>query len=252
MQYTIKQGDTLSALAKQYMGNPNAWKQITGYTGDERKMPVGTVVNIPGQETMPPVQEMVKPQVLGTETATPSATIQPEATPSAQLAETKPEEVAPIVPELEKEPELQKAVENQTVGMFGGEAKPTAHFGQVDYKTWSHSGGVHRGVDFAAEEGTIVTLPGEGKWKVDEVGKGYNQGWGNSVVVQNKDTGEKIRFSHLHTPVLEAGEEVVGGTPVGLVGHTGNSFGDHTDLEYYDDKGVLKDISKSKYSKYLK
>lgn len=47
-QYVVKKGDTLSAIAQRTLGNSNRWREL-GFTGDPRKLPVGFVLNIPGQ-----------------------------------------------------------------------------------------------------------------------------------------------------------------------------------------------------------
>lgn len=125
-----------------------------------------------------------------------------------------------------------------------------------------YSGGVNRGTDFAVPTGTPVSLP-EGRWKVVEAfsgatasgpnnrQRGINSGYGNSVVVQNLDTGEKMRFSHLSRVNGKLGQEVKGGDIVGLTGATGNvagKTGQHLDLEYFDEKGQLRDIMQSRYA----
>lgn len=46
-QYVVKKGDTLWGIAQQYLGNGARWGEL-GYGGDPRKLPVGTVLNIPG------------------------------------------------------------------------------------------------------------------------------------------------------------------------------------------------------------
>lgn len=46
-QYVVKPGDTLWGIAQKYLGNGARWGEL-GYSGDPRKMPVGTVINIPG------------------------------------------------------------------------------------------------------------------------------------------------------------------------------------------------------------
>lgn len=45
--YTVKLGDTLWGISQQTTGNGANWKQIQGYSGDPRKLQVGTVLKIP-------------------------------------------------------------------------------------------------------------------------------------------------------------------------------------------------------------
>ncbi len=119
------------------------------------------------------------------------------------------------------------------------------------------SGGVNTGTDLAVKEGTPVIVP-SGRWRVLQtyadahrpgfIGNAENSGYGNSVLLQNLDTGEKLRFSHLSQVGVRTGD-VVGGRAVGLSGKTGNVTGPHLDVEYYDTKGKLADPMKSPYIK---
>lgn len=133
----------------------------------------------------------------------------------------------------------------------------TQTFGQAsDYDVFS--GNVNTGVDFALPKGTPVSVP-QGNWQVLEatggagdgfIGDSTNQGYGNSVVVQNMDTGEKMRFSHLSDIGVTPGSSIQGGQ-IGLSGGSGNVTGPHLDLEYYDENGNIKDILSSPYAKYF-
>jgi len=119
------------------------------------------------------------------------------------------------------------------------------------------SGGVNYGTDIGVDRGTKVSVP-PGKWKVMEAYAGAeegkeatNRGYGNSILVQNQETGEKMRFSHLSQVGVRPGEIVDGNKIVGATGSTGNSTGPHLDLEMYDRSGRLIDILNTPYSSYL-
>ena len=119
------------------------------------------------------------------------------------------------------------------------------------------SGGVNYGTDIGVPRGTKVSVP-PGKWKVVEAYAGAqegkeatNRGYGNSILVQNEQTGEKMRFSHLKDVGVRPGETVNGNKIVGTVGLTGNTTGPHLDLEMYDRSGRLIDILNTPYSSYL-
>jgi murein DD-endopeptidase MepM/ murein hydrolase activator NlpD len=114
-----------------------------------------------------------------------------------------------------------------------------------------YSGGVHYGTDFGVPEGTKVATPG-GSWTVVEAGEGFNKGYGDSVLIQNEDTGETLRFSHLSKILgLQPGQKLSGGQVFGLTGSTGNSTGPHLDLEYKDKSGKYGDIMKTLYGRAL-
>jgi murein DD-endopeptidase MepM/ murein hydrolase activator NlpD len=119
------------------------------------------------------------------------------------------------------------------------------------------SGGFNRGTDFATPAGTKVSVP-SGEWTVAEafggaksggVGNSTNKGWGNSVKLVNRLTGETLRFSHLSSVNLKPGQIVKAGEVVGLTGSTGNSTGPHLDVEATNSNGRLIDVLQLPYGK---
>lgn len=130
-----------------------------------------------------------------------------------------------------------------------------------------YSGGVNYGTDFAVPRGTQAKLP-KGEWQVIEsfdkatvggpgnVQASLNRGYGNSVLVRNKDTGEMLRFSHLRPGgvFVKPGQTIKGGNVIGETGATGNTAGktgQHLDLEYYTPKGRLADVLRTNYYKEI-
>lgn len=118
------------------------------------------------------------------------------------------------------------------------------------------SGGVNTGVDYATPVGTPVILP-QGDWKIEEafaqaqptggyIGNKVNQGYGNSIVAINTQTGEKLRVSHLSEVNVKPGDTIPGGQ-VGLTGASGNVTGSHADVEYFDQNGRIADVLQSPY-----
>lgn len=66
-----------------------------------------------------------------------------------------------------------------------------------------------------------------------------HQGYGNSILVQ-LPTGEMLRFSHLSSLVnIQPGETLRAGEVFGEPGTTGNTYGEHLDLEYYNANGQI-------------
>ncbi len=141
---------------------------------------------------------------------------------------------------------------NQLASNFG----VTQPYGNVNPGVEVFSKGVNYGTDFGTKVGTPINLP-QGNWRVLEtysgakngrIGDSTNRGYGNSVLVQNVDTGEKLRFSHLSKPTVTSGATLNGGL-IGYTGATGNVTGPHLDLEYYDANGRLADPkSSAKYN----
>jgi len=96
----------------------------------------------------------------------------------------------------------------------------TAGFGA--YGLWSSS---HTGQDFAAPSGTPVRTVGDGTI----VSTGYDGAYGNKIVVEHED-GTLTWYAHL-SEILRTSGPVKVGDPIGRVGSTGNSTGDHLHLE---------------------
>lgn len=107
-------------------------------------------------------------------------------------------------------------------------------------------------------KGTEIAVP-VGSWKVIDTKTGIKGGnikdykktpYGNSVLVQNTETGEKLRYSHLSEVGVNNGDILDSGTYIGKSGATGNVTGAHLDLEYYTSKGTLADVMESEYGGY--
>jgi hypothetical protein len=45
--YKVRSGDTLFGIAQRFLGNGNLWHELTGYSGDPRRMPVGITLHYP-------------------------------------------------------------------------------------------------------------------------------------------------------------------------------------------------------------
>lgn len=89
------------------------------------------------------------------------------------------------------------------------------------------SGYRHQGIDFPVPEGTRVSAAGVGT----TIFAGYNNGgFGNLVVVQHR-LGYTTWYAHLSSITSWVGEQVEGGTRIGLVGSTGRSTGPHLHFE---------------------
>lgn len=69
--------------------------------------------------------------------------------------------------------------------------------------------------------------------------KSGHQGYGNSLLLQ-LPSGEMLRFSHLDQIAnVKVGDRIEPGMVFGTPGQTGNTYGEHLDLEYYDANGQI-------------
>lgn len=73
--------------------------------------------------------------------------------------------------------------------------------------------------------------------------KSGHMGYGNSILLE-LPTGERVRLSHLsNLPDFQTGETITAGTVFGTPGATGNTYGEHLDVEYYDAQGNISNPS---------
>lgn len=96
------------------------------------------------------------------------------------------------------------------------------------FKVSQHYGGAHKGTDintmgahpnvFAVQTGVVVKVMDEG------------DGFGNKVVIYHGKNTYTL-YAHLHTMKAKVGQYIEEGTPLGTVGNTGNSDGDHLHLQ---------------------
>jgi len=175
-----------------------------------------------------------------------------------QIPKTLNEVPPEYLPQTGSAPVVDQQVPNVQKGFtYNPEVRITQQFGNPNAKLYgknkSGRANINRGLDIAAEPNEPQVAPPEGNWIVQEAKKDgkFNTGWGNYVVIVNKDTGESIRRSHLDKVNVNPGE-VVTGKQLGTTGRTGRTTGYHMDIEYTNSKGQLSDFSKSPYFKYAR
>ncbi|MEV0358963.1 peptidoglycan DD-metalloendopeptidase family protein [Nocardia sp. NPDC050697] len=98
--------------------------------------------------------------------------------------------------------------------------------------TFGSRGGAHRGVDFAATDGTPIYSVADGR----VVAAGPASGFGNWIVVDSVDTngrGYSAVYGHMWDSGVgvAVGETVRAGQPIGAVGSNGESSGPHLHFE---------------------
>ncbi|QIK75502.1 M23 family metallopeptidase [Nocardioides piscis] len=119
------------------------------------------------------------------------------------------------------EKQAAKIKENQWVLPLA-DYRVSATFGASSY-LWST---VHTGLDMSAPSGSTIMSVANGV--VTEVG--YDGSYGNKTVI-TLDDGTEIWYCHQTSFLVDVGDVVRGGQPIGTVGSTGNSTGPHLHLE---------------------
>lgn len=93
---------------------------------------------------------------------------------------------------------------------------------------------LHPGIDFPDPRGTIVHAAADGK----VIYAAWMSGYGNLVEIDHGN-GYVSRYGHLSAFLVQPGDEVEAGDPVGKVGSTGRSTGPHVHFELrLDDRPI--------------
>ncbi|HHG90459.1 MAG TPA: M23 family metallopeptidase [Devosia sp.] len=90
-------------------------------------------------------------------------------------------------------------------------------------------GAFHSGMDYPAPRGALVSAAGAGKI----VWSGRRNGYGIMVEVEHAN-GLFTRYAHMSATLVEKGQMVAAGAPIGKVGSTGRSTGPHLHFEVRD------------------
>ena len=140
---------------------------------------------------------------------------------------------------------LAMASSAQLPKLVDGAAHLTSNFGQ---RSDPFNGGkaFHRGIDLAAPEGSPILAAQDGVVK----SVGERGGYGLAVEVEHEG-GVTTLYGHASETLVQAGDRIEKGQPIGRVGHSGRATGDHLHFEVrvgggaVDPKTVLKAYAKS-------
>jgi len=129
--------------------------------------------------------------------------------------------------------------------LFGQDQTVTQEYGAYNPE-FGYAGGTHGGVDFRTQDLQQREMYAPVQMRVVQVleddGTQFgtisgHQGYGNSVLLE-LPSGEMIRLSHLSSlGDFQVGQVLNPGDLIGMPGNTGNSNGEHLDVEYYNVDG---------------
>lgn len=227
--YVVREGDTLSGIAKLFDVTPNTilWanslssgstlrvgQQLTilPVTGVRYTVKSGDTVASIAKKFNGDEEEIRSFNGLdGTKLAVGSEIIVPDG------------EVAAPAPAKSTGKTVTAAVKYGTAASIGYYMAPLAVYVETQ--------GIHgyNGVDLAAKAGTSVMASAAGTVVVAKSG-GYNGGYGSYVVIQHGN-GSQTLYSHLSSVSTYIGATVVQGQVIGAVGSTGKSTGPHLHFE---------------------
>lgn len=129
--------------------------------------------------------------------------------------------------------EFKNAISNTPVGS-PLDGRITSSFGIRTNPFTGKHGDIHKGLDIAAPEGSLVKCTADGK----VVYAGYRGDYGKLVVINHGDEYETF-YGHLSEIMVKVGDEVKANTHIGKVGSTGRSTGPHLHYEIHrNDKKI--------------
>lgn len=137
--------------------------------------------------------------------------------------------------------------------IFGQEQAVTQPFGNIN-AGMGYADNQHQGVDFRTRDLQQRELYAPVQMRVVQViSEASGSPYGNSVLLE-LPSGEMIRLSHLSSiGQFQNGQTLNPGDLIGLPGSTGNSTGEHLDVEFYNQNGQLDNpnnfrVNASQYS----
>lgn len=228
--YTVRQGDTLSGIAKLFDVSPSTilWAN---------DLPTGSTLKVGQQLTILPVTGVKYTVKKGdtivsiakrfgadsVEVATFNAIDDSTLAVGTEIIIPDGEITAPAPKKPAGGAPSRGSTAKGSAAQIGYYMAPIGHYVKTQ--------GIHgyNGVDLAAPIGTPIYASAAGKVVVAKSG-GYNGGYGSYVVIQHGN-GSQTLYSHMSKVSAYVGEEVDRGQVVGAVGSTGKSTGAHLHFE---------------------
>lgn len=227
--YIVRQGDTLSGIAKMFGVSPNTilWANDLTKTSTLKIGQTLTILPVTGVkykvkkgDTLASIAKSFKGSVAdiaayngidGTVLAVGTEIIIPDG------------EIAAPAPAKSTGKTVTATVKYSSGTQIGYYMAPLTRYVETQ--------GIHgyNGVDLAAPSGTPVMASAAGEVIIAKEG-GYNGGYGSYVVIQH-DNGSQTLYSHLSKVSTYGGATVQQGQVIGYVGSTGRSTGAHLHFE---------------------
>ncbi|HSM92189.1 MAG TPA: M23 family metallopeptidase, partial [Anaeromyxobacteraceae bacterium] len=268
--HVVKRGETLYRVARTY-GIDLADLMETNGIADPRDLTIGQELWIPGADRVLEVPVAPAPAPAAPPAAPPGEAAPGRPTPPREeRAEARPKVAPPPPPraeppprerEREREPERaasrerepdaprerervavrerparerEREAEPEPVARDAPIGRPPAAFGWplkgVLYGRFGvRSGRRHDGIDLAAPEGTRVGAAASG----DVIYVGEQAGYGRIVILRHAG-GMVTLYAHMRRSLVEEGDRVDRGDPIGEVGQTGRTSGPHLHFEVRD------------------
>lgn len=193
--------------------------------------------------TVPTATPTMTPSPTATATMTPSPTMTPTATPEPTPT-TEPSPTPTAVPTAQPKP-IQPQLETSSGGVphrcpvvpARGRVVITQGYGVGTHAPAAQWGALDLAVGGGVTQGTTVVASHSGHVRV-----ALNTWPAGNFVSVSGDEGWRTSYSHLQTVLVQSGDYVEAGTPIGTIGSTGHSTGPHLDYQTWHN-GVNVDPS---------
>lgn len=230
--YVVRQGDTLSEIAKMFDVSVNTIVWANNLSGPKAARPGDTLIILP-------ISGVKHTVVKGNTLKSVAKKYSSDANEIAQFNGLDPEEplslgtviiipggeVAAIAPVRNTSP---RNIREPYLG--GSGAAQSGYYGNP-VPGARVTQGIHgwNGIDLGAARGTPVYAAADGSVIIAR-GSGWNGGYGNYVVITHNN-GSQTLYSHMSSAVVTYGQTVAKGQIIGYVGNTGLSTGPHLHFE---------------------
>lgn len=259
------QSDVNSAIEyfnKYFPNNPEKLRKVLldyqKYRGDMPTIGNRTVAEaqaeyVPQTTPSPSPSPTPTQAILGvTKTIQPQTTTQRETKPTTLLQQIKavPEYAKQVIkPVTDYASDIYRSATAPMYGFLPGEAVVTGTFGASNPKYWGQY--THEGTDFRAAERTPVSMPIG--WQVTRIQREDKGVYGRNITLRNPSTGEEVQFAHLEdinnilTPGMmidDKAKQMIGLTGKSGTGLGGQKYAAHLHVNYWDEQGNRKDITR--------
>ena len=165
-----------------------------------------------------------------------------EVTELEEISQQAEEQIQALIRQKQAEEQARRAAARRAALLAGVEPPPS--LGAPSALSWPVSGRIsspfgmrtnpvsgrflmHTGIDIAAEMGTTVLAPADGR----VISAGWNDGgYGNMIILDHGGAMSSL-YGHLSQIFVGADQEIKKGQAIGAVGSTGNSTGPHLHFE---------------------
>ena len=117
-----------------------------------------------------------------------------------------------------------------------GEFRVTCEFARKNTDTLKWKAGFHTGIDMVGDDTIYATCNGI------VTRRGYDNAYGNFIVIRNDDDGKYHWFCHLSKINKNTGSKVTRTTVIGIMGATGNVTGKHLHFEIRNQNNTYGDV----------